>query len=240
MAVAPDPGCDQGLAALADRHLGALAVAFQSHERTRELGETLAQGRLRYEPQAAPDPQVRWVTARLRLPPPVYRTLDGLDVGACTRHVTALLREEGYALQTFIAVPDATTEAIGAVGLPHDADDLAGRIRPDTWTSAVDVDVATERYLEGWTQADIAAEFGVTASRISGLLPDDVKRRAKERRRNRRVDVDAAARLYLQGWTQAEIATEFGVGQAQISKLLPDDVKRQAKQRRRPASDRPA
>lgn len=252
----------RGLAALADGHLARMAGELLAAQQTCRLGQILTRARLGYHLEADGEMSAGVgvaVTARLRLVPEWYHQLSARDVSLCTKQVRALLHADGYGLQRFLALPDATTPALGVASLPTAAaaagqqaptvpaatsaghaerrTDAHAPRRPASRVAAarpgrasrVDVDLAAQRYLAGWTLAELAGDFGVSASHLSTLLPADVKRRATPRRgRPRKLDVDLAARRYLEGWTLAEVAAAFGVTAEYVRRVLPADVKRHA------------
>lgn len=85
--------------------------------------------------------------------------------------------------------------------------DVAGRPHGNTQRSLTVEDIA-DLYRDGWTQAEIAAEAGITNERVRQLLPEGLSDEVKKARWWERRDQLAA--LIAEGWFRSEIAEECG------------------------------
>lgn len=73
----------------------------------------------------------------------------------------------------------------------------------------MDAEEMAELYLDGWTLQAIGDLAGVSRERVRQMLPEDVKKKAKEQRR--RKHVDEITRLIKKGLTCEEIGDELGL-----------------------------
>lgn len=81
----------------------------------------------------------------------------------------------------------------------------------------VDVERASELYLQGWTLAKIGEEYGVSRERIRQLLPQEVKDQAKAKRAEQQhAELESQLRA---GWFFDEIAKESGLSLGTVSRL---------------------